>query len=469
MKTILLTASLATAAAPASAQALATPSIPDCQIQYPIVLSHHFGLRSICPDSWNPDECMTRESDNIAKYCADWNDDEGCLEWVLPANEAHLPPRVENLFDDRLKRTSNIAQYNRYFSKGVVDRLEACGNDVFIADKPTYASYQIRSASLRLTVLQALEATGADKVVIMGASQGVQDARFMSVYQPADLDNPAAGTMKKHVAAVVSLSGEHLGAEIATIGISGMTLTNYTFGDGWIDPEAGAYFWDFEEGEKLNTDIMWREIGDTTTDAELFNQPLVLTENYDANNPMEYDLDLNMQFRAFLNGLAILSSQYMQRDFYKDEQVWEALRTALGMEEYVWDDLVNEGNEACNGIGYYSYSARIRTWDYTYWGDATFYLGVTALYGQNDGYTTMDSQNFDKIGYEKCADGKSNFEHVKTLDGSIFSHGYYHNYFTGRNKHYGPKTAWLQESAPYKGGIEDFYEQVMKDLIERGY
>lgn len=24
----------------------------DCKLQYPIVLSHHFGLRTICPDSW---------------------------------------------------------------------------------------------------------------------------------------------------------------------------------------------------------------------------------------------------------------------------------------------------------------------------------------------------------------------------------------------------------------------------------
>ncbi|MDF1764376.1 MAG: hypothetical protein P1U57_13285 [Oleibacter sp.] len=440
-----------------------------CQLKYPLVLSHHFGIRSICPDSWTPDECMTREEDNIAKYCANWNDDQGCLDWVLPADEAQLPPRIDNLFDANLKRTSDIAQYHRYFSKDIVQALEACGNRVFIADKPAYASYQIRSASLRRTVLQALAETGADKVVIIGTSQGVQDARFMTAVQPVDLNNPSAGSMKNHVAAIVSLAGERLGAEIATIGITGMSLSNYGFGDGWIDPVAGEFFWDFEEGEKLNTDLQWREVGSTTTDAELFYQPMVLTENYDITNPVEYDLDLNMQFRSFLNGIAVLSSQYMQRDFYKNEEAWHALRKALDMKENSWEDLVNESNEACNGVGYFSYSARIRRWDYTYWGDSTFYLGVSALYGPNDGYTTMDSQNFGSIGYQHCANGESNFEHIKTLDGNILSHGYYHNFFTGRNKHYGPEKSWLQEPAPYKGNAAKFYVQVMRDLVERGY
>ena len=39
----------------------------ECKLQYPIVLSHHFGLRTICPDSWTPDECMTREAENLQK------------------------------------------------------------------------------------------------------------------------------------------------------------------------------------------------------------------------------------------------------------------------------------------------------------------------------------------------------------------------------------------------------------------
>jgi len=441
----------------------------DCQLKYPVVLSHHFGLRTICPDSWTTDECMTREGDNLAKYCADWSDEQGCLEWVLPAEEADLPPRIDNLYDSRLKRTSDIAQYHRYFSKDIVDRLEDCGNDVFIADKPAYATYHVRAASLRNTVKQALAETGKDKVVIIGTSQGTQDARFMTTVLPVDDNAPEAGTMKQHVAAVVGLAGEHLGAEIATIGISGMYLSNYVFGDGWIDPDAGSAFWEFEEGERLNTDLMWREVGSTTTDAELFDQPLVLTEFYDRANPFEYNLDLNGQFRSFLSGLTSLSSQYMQEDFYRDEQAWDELMAAIGLSERGWYELVNEGNENCNGVGYYSYSARIRNWDYEYWGDATFYLGVTALYGPNDGYTTMDSQNFDKIGYADCADGYSNFEHIRTLDGSIFSHGYYHNYFTGRNKFYGPQDRWLQEPAPYKGGVADFYEQVMRDLKARGY
>ena len=43
------------------------------------------------------------------------------------------------------------------------------------------------------------------------------------------------------------------------------------------------------------------------------------------------------------------------------------------------------------------------------------------------------------------------------------------NYFTGRNKYYGPQDSWLQERPPYQGSVADFYEQVMRDLIERGY
>ena len=443
--------------------------ISQCQLRYPIVLSHHFGLRTICPDSWTLSECMIREGDNLQKYCAHWSDDQGCLEWVLPANEADLPPRVANLYDARLKRTSDIAQYHRYFSKDIVDRLEACGNDVFIADKPAYATYHVRAASLRNTVLQALNETGAEKVVLIGTSQGTQDARFMTTVLPVDDANPNGDRMRRHVAAVVGLSGEHQGAEIATIGISGMYLSNYVFGDGWVDPVAGEAFWEFEEGERLNTDLMWREVGDTQSDQELYDQPLVLVEGYDRSNPLEYNFDLHGQFRAFLSGLASLSEHYMQQDFLRDEQAWDALLDEIGVTERGWYELVNEENENCNGVDYFSYAARIRSWDYEYWGDATFYLGVTALYGQNDGYTTMDSQNFDKIGYATCVDGSSNFQHIKTLDGNILSHGYFHNYFTGRNKYYGPQDAWLQERPPYRGNVADFYEQMMKDLIERGY
>ncbi|MDY6903329.1 MAG: hypothetical protein SWH61_01465 [Thermodesulfobacteriota bacterium] len=443
--------------------------IDGCQLRYPIVLSHHFGLRKICPNDWTAEECMTREGDNVARYCADWDDAEGCRKWILPGDEANLPPRVENLFDDNLKRTSDIAQYHRYFSKAIVDRLEACGNVVYIADKPAYASYQLRSASLRRTVMQALEETGAEKVVIIGTSQGVQDARFMVAAQPADLNDPAAGTMKKHVAAIVSLAGEHQGAEVATVGMMLLYLTNYINGEGWIDPVAGEPFWAFEGGEELATDLLWREVGDTTTDAELFDQPTVLTEGYDRNNPMEYDLSLDMKFRAFLHGLTVLSRQYIVRDSYKDPDAWDALRQALGMAEYSWEDLVDEDMEACNGVDYFSYAARIRRWDYTYWGDPTFYLGVSALYGFNDGYTTMDGQNFDKIGYDSCPGGSDNFQHIKTLDGHFLSHGYYHNFFTGRNKYYGPQYPCLQEPAPYQGNAADFYEQVMRDLVARGY
>src|SRR5690606_1234293 len=124
-----------------------------------------------------------------------------------------LPPRRVNASDPNLVRTSAAESYHRYYSKEIVAGLEACGNRVFLSDKPPYASYQVRARSLRATVLEALAQTGAEKVIVMGMSQGVQDARFMVAQLPVDDRRPSKGWMRNKVAALVGMAGEHAGAE----------------------------------------------------------------------------------------------------------------------------------------------------------------------------------------------------------------------------------------------------------------
>ncbi len=439
-----------------------------CQLQYPVVLSHHFGFRKICPDDWTVAECQTREADAIARYCADWNPETGCAQWLLPADERHLPPRKINQYDNNLERPNAVHGYHRYYSKAIVDRIQACGNPVFIADKPPFASYQVRAASLRRTVLEALQTTGAGKVVIIGLSQGVQDARYMVAQLPVDDTNLQAGMMRDKVAAVVGTAGEHKGAESASLALSTAYTSNYLSGAGWDDPVAGDSIWSFEGGEPEMDDLLWRDRGNASSDEELIARPAVLTEGYDSADPDQYALDSRHKFRNYLHAVTNLSSAYMNDSAVFDPIAWYLLRQTLGISENGWSDNVNVVNEACNGVQYLSYAAKVRNWDEDYWGDSLIYTAVTLLYGANDGYATVETQRFDLVGYGYCADGKRNFRHVRTLDGSFWSHGYNHIFFTGRNRFDGPTTSSLQESAPYKGDAADFYQQVLRDLRSAG-
>lgn len=440
-----------------------------CQLEYPVVLSHHFGFRKICPDDWTAAQCQERESDAIAKYCRSWDSQTGCTQWSLPADEQHLAPRKVNRYDVNLVRPDAVFGYHRYYSKAIVDRIEACGNDVFIADKPPYASYQIRAASLRRTVLEALHITGADKVIIIGLSQGVQDARYMIAQLPVDDSNVASGMMGERVAALVSMAGEYKGAEASSLGLSMTYVATYLGGDGWDDPVAGEAVWEFEGGEADMTEMLWRDKGNAISDAELIARPTVLTEGYDINDQALYNLTTRDKFRSYLHAIANLSSAYMNDKAYFDPTAWRALRQTVGMDEEAWSDLVNESNEACNGVEYTSYAARVRNWDNEYWGDSLIYSAISLLYGANDGYATVATQRFDRVGYGVCANGQRNFNHVKTLDGNFWSHGYNHVFFTGRNPMDGPRSASMQESAPYDGDSADFYEQVLRDLHSSGF
>lgn len=453
-------------AAASAGPALATPQ--DCQLDYPIVLSHHFGVRAICPGSWSLAQCEQREGANIEKYCEQWDSASGCSRWILPPEEENLPPRKHNLYDSNLARTDNIYRYQRYFSKSVVDRLEACGNDVFIADKPPYASYQVRAKSLRNTVLDALDQTGAARVVLMGHSQGAQDARFMTAALPVDDNDPGKGMMVDHVAGVVTLAGEWDGAESATVFLNTAYTTNYLFGSGWGDYEAGELGWSLEGGEAQSDDVLWRDSNGATSDEALEQRPLVLYEDYHASDPNEYDLAIDNKYRNFFHAMAQLSRRYMNEHAVFDYFAWNDLRSYLDMSENSWQDLVNAGNENCNGVEYFSYAAKIRQWNSAEWDEGALYYLLLATYGANDGYVTVRSQRLDKIGYPDCqGQSGNNFRHVQTLDGSFWGRGYHHLFFTGRNANQGPAPGY-QEPAPYSGDAADVYEQIARDLRAAG-
>lgn len=444
-------------------------SATDCQLEHPLVLSHHFGIRKICEDDWTVSECAQREPRAIATYCADWDDTTGCAHWTLPSDEQHLPPRVVNANDPGLVRTDAILGYHRYFSKEIVEGLEACGNQVYLADKPVYASYLERARSLRGTVLQALAETGAEKVIIIGHSQGVQDARLMTAALPASDSDPGKGMMNERVAAVVSLAGEHGGAESASLLLTATYATNYLAGEGWGDYEAGRTGWEMVSSEDIARDAAWRLKGNATNQQELRQQPLVLTEDYDSSDPRQFDLDTPELYRSFLHAITNLSRRYMGGTLSLDTTSWNSLRSYLDMEEDRWADLVNADNERCNSVEYLSYGARIRRWNNGQWGDGTTWYLMSALFGPNDAYVSTDAQNFNRINYWPCPGSwHNNFRHVKTLDGQLWGHGYHHMFFTGRNSGDAPSED-AREGAPYSGDAAAVYRQIMRDLKARGF
>jgi len=83
------------------------------------------------------------------------------------------------------------------------------------------------------------------------------------------------------------------------------------------------------------------------------------------------------------------------------------------------------------------------------------------LAGRNDGYVSVDSQMLDNPA--------ANFEHIKTLTGSMFGSGYHHLFATGRNdKLFAPALA-QREAWPYNGDSASFYQQIARDLKRRGH
>jgi pimeloyl-ACP methyl ester carboxylesterase len=476
-----------------------------CKLRYPIVFSHNWSARKICPmpdrkgkyAGITSNSCEAREP---RSHCAQWNEDESiCVGgWRVPEDQAHLPPRNINLYDSSIVR--DMTAYHRYYSKDVVDQLEACGNAVYLSDKPIFAGYAERARSLRNTVKQALAETGAEKVIIVGLSQGSQDARWMTAKLPFADGDPSQGLMRSRVAAVVSTAGEPQGAESASVSLALLYLAkkNVFTGEfaGWgnmendpifaladgaqAEAELNVLFWC--EGAIQQVDqqgvLMLDELGQplmAEREADQFRGRAVchkdavyhLLEQAGADAATEgfvaRNLSLQQRYDASLRSLAVLSKRYMSGSSFLDWG-WSDLRDYLGLADS-WSEAVEIETEADNGVAYFSYAAAIQRWHWRAWdfGAEMFLFHIMGvLWGPNDGYVSVASQRFDTLGYD-------NFEHIATLKGSVLGRGYHHMFFTGRNLNYGPAASVLQQSAPYQGGAAEFYVQMARDLVARGF
>lgn len=422
-----------------------------CTLRYPIVLSHHWGIRKICPDGTDPSVCEAREP---ARYCVRDEQTGACTFRVTDA-ELSLPPRNENRYDPTLKR--DLSAYHRYYSKEVVERLESCQNRVFLSDKPPFASYAVRARSLRKTVLEALGETGADKVILIGMSQGVQDARWLVAEEPG---------MREVVAAVVGMAGEDQGAGSASYYFN---TRAQLLGTNWEDP-TGDFTWDpnRQSPENLpdgNYAIAWDGLWQREDSEER-----VLIEGADPNDPLEVGFDEAKIYRHLMASMTVLSQQYMGGFEWPGDDGWTSsypdLVAFTGVGEG-FSAFVEEADERNNGVLYLSYAAEIRSWDEDAWGkgfDRAPFDAMREKGEANDGYASVASQRFDT---RRREDGKpyENFEHVHTLSGT--GRGYHHMFFGGRNDAlYGPG----EEGADpvYGATAADFYERVLKDLVARG-
>ncbi|RZL04365.1 MAG: hypothetical protein EOP36_00625 [Rubrivivax sp.] len=427
-----------------------------CQLQHPIVLSHHWSARTICSEhapATGPASCV--EAEDYGKYCArktqDAQGQPACADWRVPADEEDLPPRNTNQVDSSLYR--DVRAYHRYFSKAIVERLrDTCGNAVYIADKPAFASYEVRALSLRHTVNEALAREHASKVILIGMSQGVQDARYMIAKLLVDDQQPALGTMKSKVAALVGLAGEDGGAESASLALDVLSLSN---GGHWADYQKAIAL----IGDQAVNDTTWKR---TTDGQETYVQ-------IEQCRGAECDLDTEGRYKSALHSLFDLSPQYMRPSLAQQgpsaAAKWQQLMAYLGITQAHWADVIPPALEAHNGVDYVSYAAKINhwvpAWGGTFTQDFLFFADITLSSGANDGYVSVKRQRY--------ANTAANFHHVKTLDGTLWGRGYHHMYFSGRNdKLYAPQP-WNQEAAPYQGPAADFYQQVARDLKARGF
>lgn len=443
-----------TAAAIASAMLPAWAQTQSCQLQHPIVLSHHFSMRKICSElapATGAASCVKAE--NYQKYCvAKGQDARGqptCGAWRVTPEEEALPPRNVNATDGTLTR--DVSQYHRYFSADIVSRLrDTCGNKVYVADKPAYASYEVRARSLRNTVKEALAAEGASKVILIGLSQGVQDARYMTALLPFDDADASQGQMKDRVAAVVSLSGEDGGAETASLGLRLMHVVN---GGNWAD-RTSVPVWnptDFNE-------TAWKRTVDSQTVTVLSEQCRGAECNVSADDA----------FRSTVHAMFNLSTRYMRPSAIQvgveAPAAWNKLQQFVGSLEGEWKTIIPPSLEANNGVQYISYGARIHVWNNAWGGPSSAdFLMFSTMATQglaNDGYVSVGRQQFENRAL--------NFRHVQTLGGSILGSGYHHMFFTGRNDTLYQPSAQRRHAAPYAGSSADFYQQLAKDLKVMG-
>ncbi len=168
----------------------------NCRLKYPLVLSHHWGVE------WRPG----------GDAAAD------------PTPNPELPPR-NNPPDSPELRGRDTGGFYRYFSSDIVERLRDRGVTVYIADKTPFTSLEERARQLRGTVLRALQETGAEKVNIVGHSQGCQDSRYMISnlrrFDPGDpgYNGPQDFPMGEKVASWTGLAGEVEGTIISDLAL----------------------------------------------------------------------------------------------------------------------------------------------------------------------------------------------------------------------------------------------------------
>jgi len=435
---------------------LATES---CKVSYPVVLTHHWGMKALCQSA--PDE----ECDRLVpkKYCQQWQwDEEGqdqdCLSWRVPEAELDLPPRDYNLFAQHLQR--DVSGYYRYFSQEIVQRLtQDCGNEIFIADNPAFSSSLVRAQSLRNTVLHALDTTGADKVIIVGMSQGSQDARILTQLPVGDRRNVNddvefnSQVMASKVAALVTIVGENKGSWSASVFLNTMYAQRYA-----------ARNWQWHD---FDNNLIW-QLGKSQLMPGLWqnaNHEYVLSEN---QQQVQTEADI---FQQFLASNVVLTKKYMTGEAYawvNWAQSWAALREAAGLSENNWHIGLPVSQERENAIPYYSYAAQVHRWNKD-WGQSRLISDlVELLEGKHDGYATVASQSLQTQSLQ-TQPLQSSSQHVKTMSGSAQGSGYHHMFFSGRNDSlYGPQ-ADEQELDLYRGTSADFYQQIMVDLVSAGF
>ncbi len=423
-----------------------------CQTRYPIVLSHVWSISPLCrdPKATGADSCEHKL--DYARLCVQKSTTADgqpkCLKWSVPADELDLPPRNTNLFEPGLHR--DLSAYHRHFSKAIVSRLrDTCGNPVYIADKPPFASYAVRARALRSTVLQALRETGAAKVNVVGMSQGVQDARYMAIAMPVDDANPQGPKMKSVMASVVSIVGEDSGAETSGLGLQAILVAN---GGEWTRVQDTT----LQSVQPALVDATWRRPG----------QPLSSTGQLieHCRNTNACDLASNeTQYRWLLRSMVDLSPAFMNPDLLAQLSQpllgWGNLRSYVWQPDNRWSDSVPPAAEANSGLRYLSYAAWMRKPSDNMDQSEVWWL-LSLFSSQHDGYVSVDSQRF--------RSRAANVENVKLMQGQWGSTGYHHMFFTGRNdRMYGPVNAADQEAPPYRGSSADFWQQLARDLKAR--
>jgi len=424
-----------------------------CHLRYPLVLSHVWSIAPICRDASVTGAQSCEQTQDHERYCASKSTGADgqpkCLKWQVPPDELDLPPRNTNTFEPGLTR--DVSGYHRHFSKAIVTRLrDTCGNAVYIADKPPFASIAVRARVLRETVLQALRETGAERVNVIGMSQGVQDARYMAAALPLDAAQPQGPRMAARLASVVSIVGEDSGAETSGLALQGLLLLN---GGVWSRYQP-AYL---KSSQPELNDATWRRPG------QPLDQVGQLVEH--CQNAQECDLSApETQYRWLLRSLVNLSPAFMRPNLLTTlgEPLvgWRNLLSYTWEPDVRWSVSVPEAAESDNGVRYLAYSARMRK-PSDINDQADVFRLLSLFKAQTDGYVSVANQRF--------RNSAANFENVKLMQGQPGGVGYHHMFFSGRNdRMYGPVVASDQEPAPYGGSAADFWQQVARDLHDRG-